>query len=232
MKTVFVTGTDTDVGKTYVSVLLLNAINQKGFKTIAFKPIAAGCEQIPQGLQNNDALCLQTAANVSIPYNLVNPITLEPPIAPHIAAARIGKVIDMSLVLSTFAKLQAVEADFLLVEGAGGWRLPVALPVLDQSRRIKFLSEFVNEQKIPVVLVVGIKLGCLNHAVLTFEQIKRDGCEVVAWVANQIDPDMLNYVENLVSLTALIDAPLLAEVAYGQKLLSASDEVLNSLISP
>ncbi|MFT5541011.1 MAG: dethiobiotin synthetase [Glaciecola sp.] len=231
MKTVFITGTDTDAGKTYVSVLLLKAINQKCFKTIAFKPIAAGCEQTVQGLQNDDALQLQTAANVSIPYNLANPIALEPAIAPHIAAAQLGKPIDMLLVSKTLADLQCLTADLLLIEGAGGWRLPVALPALDKSARIKFLSEFVMEHKMSVVLVVGMKLGCLNHAALTFEQIKRDGCQLVGWVANQIDPNMLNYAENLKSLAALIDAPMLAEVTHGQKTLNANDEVLGRLIS-
>lgn len=230
MKTVFVTGTDTDAGKTYVSVLLLKAINEIGHKTIGFKPIAAGCHATSEGLRNDDALNLQAAANVALAYKQVNPVTFEAPIAPHIAAANVCEPIDMDLISATLSELQSSEADFLLVEGAGGWRLPIALPSESKSGKAEFLSDFVAEKQLPVVLVVGMKLGCLNHAQLTFEQIKRDNCKVIGWIANQIDPNMACYHENLNSLSQLIDAPLIAEVKYQQATLTLSDGAMQALV--
>lgn len=241
MKSVFVTGTDTDAGKTYVSVLLLHAINNTGLKSIAFKPISAGCEQTSQGLRNEDALHLQAAASHKIPYDEVNPITLLPPIAPHIAAAQAGENIDMQRVADTLQKLHTEEADFLLIEGAGGWRLPTLIPSvsnkivlsestqLNNTNEVEFLSDFVAEAKLPVILVVGMKLGCLNHAVLTFEQIKRDNCDIVGWFANQIDPNMSCYTENLASLHALLDAPFLGEVKHGQQSIDLTNDTLSHI---
>ena len=247
MQSVFITGTDTDAGKTYVSVLLLEAINRAGFKTSGFKPIAAGCEQTSQGLRNDDALNLHKASSHKVPYNMVNPIALAAPIAPHIAAHKLGIKIDMQLVSNTLTLLQEEDIDFLLVEGAGGWRLPTFLPSLQplqpasekahlderqkQPQKAEFLSEFVAQAKLPVILVVGMKLGCLNHAALTFEQIKRDNCELVGWIANQVDPDMECYSENLASLHALIDAPFLAEVKHGQQSIELAEKTLHQILT-
>jgi dethiobiotin synthetase len=242
MKSVFITGTDTDAGKTYVSVLLLHAINCGGFKSIGFKPIAAGCEQTNQGLRNEDALYLQSAASHKISYEKVNPIALFPPIAPHIAAAQAGETINMQYVADTLKQLHNEDADFLLVEGAGGWRLPTLIPSLsngvggskraevNDTQKVEFLSDFVAQAKLPVILVVGMKLGCLNHAVLTFEQIKRDNCDVVGWFANQVDPSMTCYSENLASLHALLDAPFLGEVKHNQQRIDFTDSVLKHII--
>lgn len=246
MQSVFITGTDTDAGKTYVSVLLLDALNRAGFKTSGFKPIAAGCEQTLHGLRNDDALQLQNAASQKLPYNMVNPIAFAAPIAPHIAASKLGVTIDMQLVSNTLAALQKEDIDFLLVEGAGGWRLPTFLPSLPpfslsdenthqnkslkQPQKAEFLSEFVAQAKLPVILVVGMKLGCLNHAALTAEQIKRDNCELIGWIANQVDPDMECYSENLASLHTLIDAPLLAEVKHGQQSIELHDDSLGHIL--
>lgn len=244
MQGVFITGTDTDAGKTFVSVLLLEAISRAGFRTSAFKPIAAGCEQTAEGLRNDDALNLQRASSHKLPYNMINPIALAAPIAPHIAAHNLGSRIDMQLVSKTLAVLQEEDIDFLLVEGAGGWRLPTFLPSLQpycekahqderqkQPQKAEFLSEFVAQAKLPVILVVGIKLGCLNHAALTFEQIKRDNCELVGWIANQVDPDMDCYAENLASLHALIDAPFLAEVKHGQQSIELAEKAFSQLLA-
>ncbi len=229
MQSVFITGTDTDAGKTYISVLLLEALNRSGFKTSGFKPIAAGCEQTVHGLRNEDALQLQNAASHKLPYNMVNPIAFAAPIAPHIAALKLGVRIDMQLVSNTLTALQKEDIDFLLVEGAGGWRLPTFLPSLPPQKP-EFLSEFAAHAKLPVILVVGMKLGCLNHAVLTAEQIKRDNCELIGWVANQVDPDMECYYENLASLHALIDAPFLAEVKHGQQSVELHDDSLGHIL--
>jgi dethiobiotin synthetase len=247
MRSVFITGTDTDAGKTYVSVLLLDALNRAGLKTSGFKPIAAGCEQTLHGLRNDDALQLQKAASHKLPYNMVNPIAFAAPIAPHIAANKLGLTIDMQLVSNTLAALQKEDIDFLLVEGAGGWRLPTFLPSLSlsslpgeethqskqpkQPQTAEFLSEFVAQVKLPVILVVGMKLGCLNHAALTFEQIKRDNCEVIGWVANQADPDMECYSENLASLHTLIDAPFLAEVKNGQQSIELNHNSMGHILA-
>lgn len=246
MQSVFITGTDTDVGKTFVSVLLLEAINRAGFKTSGFKPIAAGCEQTSAGLRNDDALNLQRASSHKLPYSMVNPIALAAPIAPHIAAHKLGLRIDMRLVSNTLAVLQKEDIDFLLIEGAGGWRLPTFLPSLQplqtasekshqderpkQPQKAEFLSEFVAQAKLPVILVVGMKLGCLNHAALTYEQIKRDNCILVGWIANQVEPDMDCYAENLASLHALIDAPFLAEVKHGQQSMELAEKTLRQLL--
>jgi dethiobiotin synthetase len=242
MKSVFITGTDTDAGKTYVSVLLLHAINCAGLKSIGFKPIAAGCEQTSQGLRNADALHLQTAASHKVPYEKVNPIALFPPIAPHIAAAQVGQNIDMQQVADTLKKLHNEDADFLLIEGAGGWRLPTLIPSLwnktelrksteiNCTNEVEFLSDFVAQAKLPVILVVGMKLGCLNHAVLTLEQIKRDNCDIIGWFANQIDPNMSCYFENLASLHALLDAPFLGEIKHGQQSIDFTDDTLSHIL--
>ena len=212
MKHVFVTGTDTDAGKTFVSVLLLKALNRLNYQTIGFKPIAAGCERRNGMLENADALALQSAASVELPYDKVNPISFEPPIAPHIAAQLCGETLSLERISRGFSALKEQQADFLLVEGAGGWRLPLSLP--SDCENAVYLSDWVAQQKIPVILVVGMKLGCLNHALLSYEQIKRDGLEIVGWVANQMQNDMLHYQENLATLKAAISEPMLAEVKY------------------
>lgn len=228
-KSIFITGTDTDAGKTYVSVLLLKAANELGLTSIGFKPIAAGCEQTVDGLRNDDALSLQAAASLALPYDLVNPIAFAEPIAPHIAAQRGGADIDMQVVAGTMHTLQNQDANFLLVEGAGGWRLPIDLGRRKKNENV-FLSDFVAHNKLPVVLVVGMKLGCLNHAALTIEQIKRDGCHIVGWIANQVDPKMDCYAENLASLTRLMDVPFLGEVGYHADSIKFNGDALSSIV--
>ena len=224
MKPIFVTGTDTDAGKTFVSVLLLKALNKQNYRTIGFKPIAAGCEWHDGVLKNADALALQSAASVKLPYEKVNPISFEPPIAPHIAAQLCGQTLSLSQISDAFDVLREVPADLVLVEGAGGWRLPLSAP--SDGAHALYLSDWVAQQKLPVILVVGMKLGCLNHALLSYEQIKRDGLEVVGWVANQMQSDMLHYQENLATLQAAISEPMLAEVKYQ----ASSLELLSPLL--
>jgi dethiobiotin synthetase len=203
----FVTGTDTDVGKTYVSDLLLRAIAKAGKSTLGFKPISAGCEQTPDGLRNEDALILQAASSVSVKYDDINPIAFAPPIAPHIAAEQVGKSIELGELQTHFETMQGYQADALLIEGAGGWRLPL-------SRKGTYLSDFVLQNQLPVILVVGMRLGCLNHAMLTVQAIERDGLKCVGWIANQLSDDMPVYEENLATLRELMPAPLIASVPY------------------
>lgn len=201
MKCFFVTGTDTEVGKTFVSRAMLTQLKNRRLKTAAYKPVASGCELTEQGLCNEDALTLQAASTFNIEYALVNPYAFAQPIAPHLAAAQTGVNIELSTLADTQQQLQALQPDVLLVEGAGGWRLP-----LGQGQ---FMSDYVKQQKMPVILVVGMRLGCLNHALLTAEAIRRDGLELAGWVANQVETNMPLLEENQAFLQAHLDAPLL-----------------------
>lgn len=207
----FVTGTDTEVGKTFVSVGLLGILNQKGLLTAAYKPVAAGCEVTEQGLRNADALDLQSHASMDLSYDEVNPIAFEAAIAPHIAAQKMAQdnplqSISVDTIREGFNNLLQKKPDVLVVEGAGGWRLPLGI---DFEGHARYLSEVVVERNLSVILVVGMRLGCLNHAVLTAECIRNDGLKIAGWVANQIDPDMPQLQENIDSLKSLLDAPFL-----------------------
>jgi dethiobiotin synthetase len=207
----FVTGTDTEVGKTFISCALLNAFNDRGLSTAAYKPIAAGCEQTLEGLRNEDALLLQACASMKVAYNEVNPITLEPPIAPHLAAKQVGQLIEVEAIKAGFMALQAKQPEVLLVEGAGGWYLPLGENSQGQQQ---FMPDFVKQQQLPVILVVGMRLGCLNHALLTAKAIKHDGLELAGWVANQVEGEMPYLEENIQSLSTLLNAPLLGVVPH------------------
>lgn len=199
--TFFVTGTDTEVGKTFVSTALLAAAEKLGKTTSAIKPVAAGCEQTEQGLRNEDALALQAAMTLELPYEQINPVTLEPAIAPHIAAERAGRNITVSRLAGFCRGTLMHKAGFTVIEGAGGWRVPI--------NRRETLADLARELQLPVILVVGMRLGCLNHALLTAEAIVRDGLQVAGWVANHIDPTMSCYEENLESLKLRLPFPCL-----------------------
>jgi dethiobiotin synthetase len=205
-KTFFVTGTDTDVGKTLCCKALLQAANKQNIKTAAYKPIAAGCRRTESGLRNDDALTLLENSSLKLLYQLVNPIAFEPAIAPHIAAQLENNPINVNLITQGLQHLQQTKAEILIVEGAGGWRLPL--------NNQQMFSDWVIEHKLPVILVVGIKLGCLNHALLTYETILKDGLTVVGWIANQLQPDIPYYQENKQLLMEQIAAPMIAELPY------------------
>ena len=206
-KTFFIAGTDTDVGKTFVASGILQCANARGLSTAGYKPISAGCELTDEGLRNEDALVLQANSSLDLQYDEVNPIAFADPVAPHLAAKRSNTAISIEDVSNGYRVLVQKSPEFLLVEGAGGWRLP-----LDNNGH--FLSDFVTQQKLPVILVVGMKLGCLNHAMLTIEAIERDGLKVVGWVANFVDPQMLYQEDNVKTLKSLIHAPCLGEVPF------------------
>lgn len=201
----FVAGTDTDVGKTVASKALLQALSGKGLKTLGYKPLAAGCEETPEGRRNSDALHLIKASNCEVDYEDVNPYSLLLPASPHIAAKQENVTIDFD-VLSDKLEKNKSNADVVLVEGAGGWRVPVS--------DFDYLSSWVKKEKLPVILVVGIKLGCLSHAKLTAEVIESDGLNIVGWVANRINPGTENYAEIIELLEREIDAPKLGEIPY------------------
>lgn len=205
-KKFFIAGTDTDVGKTLVATGLLAVANQRGWSTVAIKPVAAGCEQGADGLRNEDALLLQQTMSISLPYAQVNPVALQPAIAPHIAAEQAGRRLSLSQLAGFCRGVLMQSADLAVVEGAGGWRVPL--------NRTETMAGLARELELPVILVVGVKLGCINHALLTAEAIRADGAAMAGWVSNQLDPEMPCYRQNLNSLRALLPAPCLGEIPF------------------
>lgn len=199
----FVTGTDTGVGKTAVSCALLLAASQAGLRTAAVKPVAAGCDD---NGKNEDALALQASMTEALDYEQINPVALPEPIAPHIAANHAGKRLQASRIAGLCRGVMLGGADFILIEGAGGWRVPIS------SRET--MADLARELGVGVILVVGMRLGCINHALLTAEAVRRDGLPLVAWVANQCGPRMACHEENVATLQQLLGAPLLGEVPF------------------
>jgi len=209
----FVVGTDTSVGKTYIASALIRYFAASGKKTAGMKPIASGCELSEHGiwqgqLVNDDVVALYEASSVKAPLELINPYHFAPAIAPHIAAEKAGVVIDLDLIVRSYQVL-AEMADVVVVEGAGGFLVPVSA---QQS-----MADLAVKLDLPVVLVVGMRLGCINHALLTVEAIKARGLKLAGWVANQIEPDMSMFAENLASLRERIDAPCLSVVGWQEE---------------
>lgn len=203
MKRLFITGTDTEIGKTYVASALIRLLVSRGYQVAGMKPVASGCENTPAGLRNEDALSLMAASNVELPYDVVNPFAFEPAIAPHIAAQEAGQKIDINRI-SRLA--QSIEADYLVVEGVGGWCVPLG--------DTHMLSELAMATADEVIIVVGMRLGCINHALLTAAQIQREGMPLKGWIANHVDPDMHVQSENLATLQALMPCPLLGVLPW------------------
>lgn len=207
MKHYFVTGTDTDAGKTLVSAALLTRARRLGHSTLGLKPVAAGCERDGDTLRNIDALLLQAASSPQVEYSAVNPVALEPPIAPHLAAHRAGLRLRLDEIETKIrGTLNASPRDIVLIEGAGGWRVP-----LNESEDLSGLAVRLGW---PVILVVGMRLGCISHARLTLEAIRADGLHVAGWVATRIDPSMRDYDANLATLHHCLDAPCLGVIPW------------------
>lgn len=202
--TYFVTGTDTGVGKTLVTAALLHLAGKQGCKAYGLKPVAAGCEATPDGLRNEDAVLLQAHSSVQLPYAQINPIALQAAKAPHIAAAEEGRRLSLDRLVGLCRGALIQPADLRLIEGAGGWRVPLN----DQEN----LSSLANHLQIPVILIVGLRLGCLNHALLTAEAIQRDGLTLAGWVASGIDPQMDSKEENIAALKARLPAQCLGVI--------------------
>lgn len=200
----FIAGTDTDAGKTTVACGLLHAARRAGLSTAAAKPVASGCAATPAGLRNGDALALLGECSLALDYAEVNPFAFAPAIAPHLAAREVGVELNVAALLAPVRQVLARGADFTLVEGAGGWRVPLA------GR--ENLSDLAVALGLPVILVVGVRLGCINHAVLTAEAIARDGLELAGWVANVIDPHTSRLDENLATLAERLPAPCLGRI--------------------
>lgn len=204
-KAFFIAGTDTNVGKTLIAAGLLMAAKNKGLTTAALKPVAAGCEKTNEGLRNADALLLQSVITQPLMYDQINPYALEAAIAPHIAAQQEKRSLSVDR-LSGFCRGVLGAADFTLVEGAGGWRVPL--------NPRETLADLAKNLQLPVIMVVGIRLGCINHALLTFEAIVRDGAPVAGWVANCVDAGMPVLQENIDSLRARLPVPCLGVVPF------------------
>lgn len=200
----FVTGTDTDVGKTTIAAGLLRAARLAGLSTAAVKPLASGCEAGADGLRNSDALALLAECSLPLSYAEVNPFAFAPAIAPHLAAREAGVPLKVEALAAAVQAVLAQQADFTLVEGAGGWRVP-----LDGQAT---LAELPIALDLPVILVVGVRLGCINHALLTAEAIARDGLRLAGWVANVLDPQTSRLDDNLRTLTERLVAPCLGRV--------------------
>lgn len=203
---VFIAGTDTGIGKTHASCALIHALRSAGYSVCGMKPVASGCSQTPDGLRNDDALALQASgSDAALPYELINPVALRDPLSPHLAALHDGVRITLKPARAAFEQL-CTDHQRVVVEGIGGWMVPLAPGLL--------ASHIAREWELPVILVVGLRLGCLNHALLSARAILADGCRLAGWVGNGIDPDMEAVTENLDTLRELLPAPCLGVLPH------------------
>ncbi|WP_420475692.1 dethiobiotin synthase [Noviherbaspirillum sp. ST9] len=199
----FVTGTDTEIGKTLVTCTLLHALAQAGVRAAGMKPVAAGAELRDGAWHNEDVDLLVAAAPIVLPTDLTTPYLLRDAAAPHIAAAQEGVNIDLARIMDCYARVAAA-ADAVVVEGVGGFRVPLS--------RTHDTADLAQQLGLPVVLVVGMRLGCINHALLTADAIAARGLTLAGWVANVVDPGMRYGVDNVVALTERLDAPMLGTI--------------------
>lgn len=204
-KTWFLTGTDTEVGKTVVSSALLQCAAHQGYKTAGYKPVASGSEWLNEGLRNSDALTLQKLSTVKLDYHRVNPYCFETPTSPHIVSQEINQPIDFNVMSEGLSYLKQ-QADWVLVEGAGGWFTPLS--------ENQFFSDWAINEKLPIILTVGVKLGCINHALLTQQAIIQSGLTLAGWVANEVEPAGRYQKEYLATLKQHIKAPFLGKIPY------------------
>jgi dethiobiotin synthetase len=202
---IYITGTDTGIGKSVASAALLHALRGRGQRAIGMKPVASGCERTPEGWRNEDALMLQAASAPTPDYADVNPFALPLSLAPELAAADAGVTLSLPPIRGAYARL-AAEADMVVVEGVGGWAAPLSAS-LDQL-------DVVRALELPVVLVVGLRLGCLNHARLTARAIAADGVPLAGWIANGIDPQMERQDANFALLQQRLEAPCWGRLPY------------------
>ena len=201
----YVTGTDTEVGKTVASTALLQAARLLGRRAVGYKPVASGSEMTDEGLRNSDALALQRNSALPLRYEEVNPYTFAEPTSPHIVSADEQRPIEADVLSAGLRALEA-QADWVLVEGAGGWFTPLS-PTLT-------LADWVRDEQLPVILVVGVKLGCINHAVLTAQAVQQAGLRLAGWIANDVVPPGRRHAEYLSALQRMLPAPLLGEIPW------------------
>lgn len=201
----FITGTDTDCGKTVITLGLMQHLQSEGFSVVGMKPVASGSEWTTAGLRNGDATQIQKQGSTQLEYGWINPYAFEPAIAPHLAAQQCGQEIDIQLIKEHYLKL-AQTADKVLVEGVGGWLVPLSDSCL--------LPDLAVALALPVVMVVGMRLGCINHSLLTQDTIAASGCRLAGWVANTVEPEMAEFEANLQTLRHRLAAPLFGVVPY------------------
>ncbi|WP_426711956.1 dethiobiotin synthase [Cronobacter muytjensii] len=201
----FITGTDTEVGKTVASCALLEAAKAAGRRAAGYKPVASGSEMTPEGLRNSDALSLQRHSSVALRYEQVNPLTFGEPTSPHIASREEGQPIDFAVMSAGLRALEQ-QANWVLVEGAGGWFTPLT----DDAT----FADWAQQERLPVILVVGVKLGCINHALLTAQAVQAAGLRLAGWVANDVQPPGRRHQDYLATLQRLLPAPMLGEIPW------------------
>jgi dethiobiotin synthetase len=207
-KKYFITGTDTEIGKTYISVGLLKAFYALGYSTLGIKPVASGCYRKGEHLFNEDALALQQASSLKLDYTHINPFAFEPAIAPHIAAARINAIISIDRINEKLNYALHYPADMIIIEGVGGWFTP-----LNQQET---MADWVKHWNLPIILVVGIRLGCINHAILTARAIQATSLSFAGWVANVTIIDYAENQEIIATLKEYLPAPFLGMVQFQQ----------------
>ena len=201
----FITGTDTGIGKTQFTLALMAKLQAQGKSVMGMKPVASGCKDLGEGLRSDDALQIMQQASHAQDYAIVNPYAFAPPIAPHIAAEKAGIQINLDQIISAYRTLQT-QSDVVVVEGVGGWRVPI-------SNKTSMVG-LVRVLDLPVIMVVGIRLGCINHAILTAEVIRADGVNLCGWVSNQLDKDCLFKQETIDTLNEKLACPQIADLAY------------------
>jgi len=209
MSDYFITGTDTGVGKTWATLALIKALQDKGKTVVGMKPVASGCQNTSAGLRNDDARQIlkqsSSRGDQTINYKTVNPYAFEQAVAPHIAAELAGVKIDVEKIAREFNTLKK-DADSVMVEGVGGWSVPLG----DNT----MLADVVKRLGLPVILIVGLRLGCINHALSTVRVIEADGVKLHGWIGSQLDPDYTCLDETMITLQTRINAPLLGNLAY------------------
>lgn len=204
-KGVFITGTDTGVGKTWFTLALIEALKGQGRRTNGMKPVASGGTYINGKLTNDDAKLIMQCCSELVNYELINPYVFEPPVAPSFAARQAGEIVDLDQIVASYNKL-ASACDYIIVEGVGGWRVPIS----DKIRTV----DLARELAVPVILVVGLRLGCINHAILTAEAIRADGINLCGWVSNQLDKEYLHKEETLELLNEELACPNIANLEH------------------
>lgn len=216
----FITGTDTEIGKTYVSSLLVKFFAAQGYKVAGMKPVASGATLVDGVLKNDDALSLMHASNVDVDYKIVNPYTFEPAVSPHIAAEQAGVEVEHDVIKDNYNKLQQV-ADVVIVEGVGGWYAPISCHTT--------VADLAESMQLPIIIVVGLRLGCLNHALLTAQALRQSGLTIAGWIANHVEKDFISAEKNIKTLKHyLTDFPFLGSIAYDSNSTHSEQNEANS----
>lgn len=208
----FVTGTDTGVGKTYVSTAILNQARQSGMTTLGIKPVASGCEITQNQYRNADTLALQQASSIKLPYEKINPFAFVAPIAPHLAAREENKPLSVKLITESIHEALQEPADLCIIEGAGGWYVPL--------NEKETMADLVKTLQLPVILVIGIRLGCINHSLLTQRALQHDSVNVIGWIANCLDPSTSHQDHIIETLKTQLQFPHLATLRFKQSTLA------------